>query len=375
MHILHIIISLDVGGAELMLSRLILEQKKASNNIHTVISLRGNGLIADRLKENGVRVISLRMTSMLKVPLIIFKLMMILREIKPNVVQTWMYHADLIGGISAKLAGISNVIWGVRTTEVALDGKPGIKLIQKVNAFLSKFIPKYIVCAANASLASHTAIGYDSTKMLVIPNGFDIEKFQFNLEKRTQIRSHFKIDDSNLVIGSVGRFHTDKDQKNFIEAALSLCESYPNLRFMMVGRNVDFTNPEIFDWIGSSTYKDRFILCGQRSDVVDCMSAMDVFCLHSKTEGFPNVLGEAMTLGLPCISTNVGDAKVLLGDTGFLVESANTSELALAMKNMVDLQTDERFKLGSKAKSRILENFTMAKCNDQFQNLYEKILN
>jgi len=317
----HVIVDLNFGGAEFMLKRLIESHASDTGIQHSVISLTDFGKIGPQLVAQGIQVTALNMRGFLGMPKALYSLYRIFIKSKPDIVQTWMYHSDLLGGLAARLAGIENIIWGVRTTELAKSGNRATVLVRKTCAFLSRYIPKVIVCAAEASRRIHVAIGYDDKRMIVIPNGFDVVRLTATAEQRYQHRALLEITAEELVVGSLGRFNPVKDHANFIAAAGMLAPKYPRLRFLLVGRDLDQNNMALKQHIDATGHADRFILLGERQDVPVCLKAMDIFCLHSRTEGFPNVLGEAMTMGLPCVATDVGDAAYLVGDTGIVVPS------------------------------------------------------
>ncbi|EET81501.1 glycosyltransferase, group 1 family protein [Acinetobacter radioresistens SK82] len=310
--IVHVIIGLNVGGAELMLKRLVLHSQQKGNLHHEVISLTDLGAIGQDLKEAGIRVYTLNMSSLLSIFSIYFSLKKLLKEIKPDIVQTWMYHADFLGGLAAKSLDIQKIIWGIRTTDVTQGASRLTVVLRKICAKLSYSVPTDIVCAAHVSKDVHIKIGYDASKMHVIPNGFELDKLVATEEDRNKIRQEFNIPKEATVIGSVGRFNVVKNQIFFVEVANQLVKTYPKLIFMLIGRDNTIENSELMNWLRKYNLINNFRLLGQRNDIPACLKAMDIFCLHSKTEGFPNVLGEAMGLGVMAVSTNVGDVPYLI---------------------------------------------------------------
>lgn len=372
-NVCHIIVGLDIGGAELMLKRLVESQKANPNYRHSVISLKGVGKVGKQLRELGVDVRDLGMRSFFDMPSVLWQLVRIIRIEQPDIVQTWMYHADLLGGLAAHLAGNRHVIWGIRTTDIR-SCSLATSFVRRICARLSARVPSVIVCAAESSRQAHVAVGYDATKMFVVPNGYDFSWLHVSSDERKVQRELYGIN-QNFVVGSLGRFHADKDQQNFVAAAGLLASKHSQLRFLMVGRGQDWGNKQLVDWIISTGFKDRFVLLGERSDVPQCLAAMDVFCLHSRTEGFPNVLAEAMAMGLPCITTDVGDAAMLLGNAGEVVPKQDSVALARGIEKMLLLDLEARLALGVRAMERVKAEFTMDRASERFESIYRRVLN
>lgn len=373
--ILHIIIGLNVGGAEMVLMRLVKSHLGNLARRNVIVSLTDMGELGSQLKSLGVEVHALGMRSVFGIPLVVWQLIWLTRRYRPTIVQTWMYHADLLGGLAARMAGNRNVIWGIRTTDIRAGGSFGTMIVRWLCARLSRWVPGVIVCAAEASRKSHIAVGYDATKMVVVPNGYDFAWLNASLEERQSLREQCGITQNEVVVGSLGRFHADKDQENFVRSAALLAPQYPQLRFLMVGRGLDWDNAELVNWIDRTGFKSRFVLLGERKDVPQCLAAMDIFCLHSRTEGFPNVLAEAMAMGLPCVTTDVGDAAMLLDDTGVVVPKEDSPATAQGVAKLLALGPDGRHALGSRAKARVEAEFSMARARERFEEIYQQVLN
>lgn len=373
LRVLHVIVGLDVGGAELMLKRLIESQSGFSDCDHSVVSLTNAGVIGPQLSEQGISVQSLGMKSFFDIPKVLWLLCHSIRRQRPDIVQTWMYHADLLGGVAARAVGVRKVIWGVRTTDIGKGGKNSTRMVRTICAYFSSWLPSKIVCAANASKKAHADIGYAEARMCVIPNGFEINRFQATEQQRQSIRNAYSISDTHVVIGSLGRFNPVKDHANFIAATGRLASCNPALRFMMVGRGLDQDNRTLRDMINNTGFPERYILLGERQDVSACLKSMDIFCLHSKTEGFPNVLGEAMIVGVPCVTTDVGDAALLLGENGIIVPPQSSELLADGLLRMLNLSHDDRERMVEGGRVRIRENFSMEMSSLLFLELYNSL--
>ncbi|PSJ17972.1 glycosyltransferase family 4 protein [Nitrosomonas supralitoralis] len=375
MNVIHIIIGLNVGGAEMMLKRLVDSHHDNPAFRHAVVSLTDMGKLGVQFQAMGVVVHSLGLGSSFGIPLVLWRLVNLIRALRPDIIQAWMYHADLLGGLAARMAGNRHVIWGIRTTDVQAGGSLMTVLVRWLCARFSRWVPQVIVCAAEASRQSHIAVGYDATKMVVVPNGYDFSQLSASADERKTLREQSNINQNDVVVGSLGRFHAVKDQENFVRMAGLLASQYPQLRFLMVGRGLDWDNAPLVDWIDKAGCKERFVLLGERKDVPQCLAAMDIFCLHSRTEGFPNVLAEAMAMGLPCITTDVGDAAMLLADTGVVVPKGDSAALAQGVARLLALEQDARNALGLRAKAQVEEEYSMDHARKRFEEIYRQVLN
>lgn len=370
-HVLHVITGLAVGGAEMALYRLILEFR-GSGYSHTVVVLTPGGSMYARFVASGIKLIVLDVR---RAPLSdLLRLYRLIRTLRPDIVQTWLYHADFLGGLAARMAGNRNVIWGIRTTDVDGGCARTTSYIRQLCASLSRWVPAAIVCVAEAARRSHSRLGYDASRMVVVGNGFDLEALTSGHQGRAAIRGKYGFKADDIVVGTLGRFNLDKDHASFVNAAGQLAARHPRLRFLMVGKDLDAGNDELMRWIAATGHAARFVLLGERSDVAACLAAMDIFCLSSRTEAFPNVVGEAMAMGLPCVATDVGDVAVLMADTGVLVPKADPDALARGVAGLMALAAEDRERLGQKARERIGALFTMDCMRERFEQIYEHVI-
>jgi glycosyltransferase involved in cell wall biosynthesis len=362
--IVHIISSLNVGGAEMMLYRLIKQSTNNPDDQHIVISLLPKGELKSKYQAQGINVFMLDIKAK---PFATCKeIISILKRVNPKIVQTWMYHADFIGGILARFSGFKNVFWGIRNTHVP-KGSKSTYILMKILALLSYVIPKKIICVADSAKDSHVLEGYCSKKMLTISNGYDFNSLVAN--SNNNVRREFDLDDQTLVIGCLGRFHNDKGQDLFIEAVAKF--SHNKYKFMLVGRGCDWNNAELVSHLDKYNLRESFILAGERNDVANCLSSFDVFCMPSRTEGFPNSLAEAMAIGLPCVGFNVGDAQKLSGEGVELINPNDIEALFLSLEKIASNSEVQRTLLGEKASIRVKDNFSIEKIYDEYKTVYE----
>lgn len=356
-----------------MLKRLV-ESDPASIPNTKVISLTTLGVIGESLQKQGVQVHALDLLpSGFNILTVIWRLIKLIRHFQPDIVQTWMYHADLLGGLAAYLAGYKNIVWGIRRTSLSSSNPMRTVLTTKTCAILSRWIPKKILCVAESAKNAHRQAGYDVSHMVVIPNGFDVLKLTATLAQITELRSSCGLSVNDILIGCVGRFHADKGQDNFVKAAAIIAKQYPTVKFVLVGRGCDANNTLLIDLLIEYGLQGHFILLGERNDVPVCLSVMNIFCMPSRTEGFPVGLGEAMAMGLPCVATDVGDTAVLTDDTVILVPPQNEQALAEGLLQVLALSEKQRLQMGQIAKERVINEFSMEKARARFERVYQEI--
>jgi len=373
--LLHIITGLSTGGAEMMLYKLISKMDRNYFDI-CIVSLTGIGPVGEKIKKLNISVVAIGMKKGWKGFFgfsEFFRLLRIVKNYKPDAIQTWMYHSDLIGGLVGKLLKVP-VIWNIRQSNLnpKYNKKTTIWTV-KICAKFSKVLPKKIICCSYASKDVHSKLGYDENKMVVIPNGFDLNAFLPDRRGGEKVRRELGLNDKTIVIGFAARFDPQKDHKNFFEAAKILHKVYPNVRFLLCGDGISWDNKKLREWIEKSGIKKATHLLGRRDDMKNIYNSIDIFCCSSSYgEGFPNVIGEAMACEIPCVVTDVGDSAIIVRDTGFVIPPKNPEALAEAMIKMIEIGEGKRRELGKKARDRIKENYSIEKIVKNYEQLYKK---
>lgn len=335
MRIVHVISGLGQGGAETVMHRLIVADK--DTNEHCVISMGSEGVFGPRLRAEGIPVHTLEMRGAAGMAKGVWRLYGLLRRLRPDVVQTWMYHADFIGGLAARLAGIKAVSWGIRNSGADLGkGSSSARLFSWLCARTSPLVPGVIVACAENAAQRHRQWGYRDDRMLVIPNGYDLSRWQPDMLARDQVREEWGVPRDVPVVGSVARWNPLKDHENLIDAFALCARKQPELRCVLIGHGMEASNQELMALIDRHGLRDRMLLLGRRDDVPRLMNGLDVHVLSSRAEGFPNVVAEAMATGVACVCTDVGDAAMILGDAGWLAPPRNAQALASAMEQALD---------------------------------------
>ena len=372
MNILHIITGLNNGGAEGVLYRLC---KFDTVNKHIVISMMDKGKHGSLLCEVGIVVHCLNMPQGRVTFSGLWRLFKLIREHKPDVVQTWMYHADLIGGLVARLTGVKHVFWNVRHT--TLDpgkSKRSTIWVAKVCAVISAWVPRKIVYCAHKAQAVHEAMGYKKGKAEIISNGFDFTQFSIDSFSRATFRSELGLNDDLSLIGMVGRYHPQKDHINLIKALCLVKKANYNFKLVLIGRDLDAKNQILLNHIRDNRLMEKVILLGQRTDISTVMNGLDLHILSSSFgEAFPNVVAEAMLCGTPCVVTDVGDAALIVGESGWIVPPKEPQSLANSIiQAFQEKQTNQQAWLLRKeaCRSRIVDNFSMEKMKESYRRVW-----
>jgi glycosyltransferase involved in cell wall biosynthesis len=373
--IVHIITGLSTGGAEMSLYRLL--SGLSPEYLPYVISLTTIGEVGKRVQELGIPVEPLGMKGNIIDPFLLVRLTRKLKVLKPDLVHTWMYHSDLVGGLAARIAGAHALVWAIRNSN--LDGdktKWTTRAVVRICAFLSRRMPDKIISCSHTARDIHVAVGYDDSRFVIIPNGFELSCFRPDAVAYAEVRQELGIPVDAPVIGIVGRFDPQKNHQGFIEAAGILHAHCPDVHFVMIGKNLENNNPLIAGWIQHAEIENVTHLLGLRDDIPRLTASFDIAVSSSSWgEAFPNVIGEAMACGVPCVVTDVGDAAYIVSDTGRVVPPGDMKRLAGAMKDLLALSPADRGVLGARARNRVAENFEMGSVVRQYESFYNNLAN
>jgi len=369
MKIIHIITSLDDGGTEKILYNIC---KYDFNNQHIVISLKSSGKYFSKLKQIGIKVYSMKMSffSILK----FFYLVKKISYIRPDIVQTWLPHADLLGSFAARLANIKNIVWNIRYSKLEKE-TVSLSILILIN-FLSKLsyvIPKKIIVVSKSALKNCKNLGYCNYKLNLIQNGYDLSIFKPN-KKKNLLRKKLKIKKNTKIIGCVARYDATKDHLNLLNALSILKKKDINFFCILVGSNIN--NQFLIEKINQLGLSKTIKLINKNNEISDFFRDIDIHVLSSKTEGFPNVVAEAMALKTPCVVTDVGDSALIVGKTGWIVPPRNSEKLSNAIeKALSEVRGAKWKKKCNLARLRIKENFEINKMLNYYNRVWSKIFN
>lgn len=338
-----------------------------------VVSIIPPGPMAGPLGDAGIPVDSLQIPQGSPDPRALTRLRSLIRRSRPDLIQSWMYHADLLGGLAGAIDRIP-VVWNVRHSN--LDPKLNSRstlLTARLCAAGSRRLPAAVIYCSSAARAAHEQIGYRPRLGRVLPNGFDLAQFTAARDARAAVRAELGADGSQLVVAIVARIHPQKDHATFVRAAADLARTHDAV-FVVVGRECDPSNEALVSMLREAGIAGRTRLLGERHDVPRLLQGFDMLVSSSVGEGFPNSVGEAMAAAVPCVVTDVGDSALLVGDTGIVVPPSRPDELARGMRQLADAGADGRAKLGRQARLRMEQHFSIDAVAGMYADLYETVL-
>ena len=369
----HIITGLSRGGAENALYRLVSAQPDPTK--HSIISLTDDGIFGSRLRALGAEVhcLGLRRGDIASLGGFL-RLRSQLSENRPEIVQTWMYHADLIGGIAAVLAG-TPICWGIRNSDLSPTGsKRSTRLVAWLCAKLSRFIPNRAITCSSRAADIHRELGY-GVAFDVVPNGLDVTAWAPRPELRSHLRGTLGFAAYDFVFAHAARNDPQKDHIRLALAFNRIHAVRPHARLLLCGQGLMAGDTYFESLPFTSSARAAVKALGPRDDLPQLWQAADSFVLSSAYgEAFPNVVAEAMATGLTCIATDVGDSAEIIGNTGQVVPPSNEQELAKAMQSLLDMPANERLHLSRAARLRVEENFTLERMAEGFRQAWDKAI-
>ena len=366
--VLHIIPGMEIGGSEKALLSLI---ENSPNYHHSILSLTEGGSMHGIFVQNNISIVVLNFKSSFFMPF--SKLVKYISKEDIDVVQTWLYSANIIGGVAAKISGVKNIIWGLRGTGIPQSFISLHTGMIFLGSALSYFIPTKIVSNAESVMKFHVRKGYRKDNHLVIQNGFDVSKYELftNSEPMGNI---IRKKDETIIIGTVGRYDDLKDYRTMISALSLVMSKKKNIQVVMVGRGLDSENKVLISMFHNSGINLKNVsLVGEVDNVLPYYSIMDIFCLSSINEGFPNVVCEAMLMSKPCVVTKSGDSSNILSYTGIVVPVGNYVELSLGLMQMIGIGKECRDNIGRSAFLRASSYFSIERNVEKFSKLYNEV--
>ncbi len=371
LRVLHIITGTTEGGAETMLLNL-LKATDASCFQSKVISLGPKECMGEEFEAAGIDIRYLNASGCLEMPGAFPGLVREIVDYRPHVVQGWMYHGNIAASAGCLVAmSPAAIVWNVRHSleDPGKEKRLTAAVIRLGSLFSSRV--RCVVYNALSSARQHQAIGYSQDNAVIIPNGFDTERFRPSEDARRTARSLARAGGETPLAGMVARYHPVKGHGDFLKAAVLCSRAIPGMKFMLVGEGMDDSNRELLGRIRDLGMEGSFTLLGHRNDLERLYPGFDLLVLSSLSESFPNVLGEAMSCGVPCICTDVGDCRDIVGDTGIVVPPARPDLLGEAVVKLLGAPGHARLERGARARERIRKVFSLESVVGRYEALYQ----
>lgn len=371
--VVHIITGLSIGGAEMMLYKLLCATDR-TNFDPAVVSLRDRGALGKKIEDLGIAVYTLGINPVCPTPSAFWRLVKLVRRLQPHIIQGWMYHANLAALLAGRFApNRPPVLWNIRHSPDLKNEKRMTKIMINLGALLSPY-PVGILYNSQASARRHKLIGYNTERELIIPNGFDCSRLKPSSYMRLWLRQRLGLDENTVLIGLLARYHPMKDHANFLRAAGKLADNFPDVHFVLAGRDADESNRDLMKMVKDCRLAGRVHLLGEQTDLPEITAGLDIVSLSSAWgEGFPNVIGEAMLCGVPCVVTDVGDSPRVVGNTGIVVPPRDSGALVAAWKALIDTGPEGREQLGKAARKRIVEHFSLPQIASLYESFYRNV--
>lgn len=372
MKICFLIRSLGVGGAERQLITLANGLGERGWNISVAVLYPGGALETEL--DSRVRVEPIGKRHRWEVGTVLFRLWRWLRREKPDVLHSYLAVPNILAGFLGTVVPSVKVVWGVRASKLALDAYDRLTALTERASVLFAQGADLIIANSEAGRRDCLAAGHPGTKLIVIPNGIDTKRFAPNRDARVRLRAAWGIGAQELLIGLVGRLDAMKGHEMFLHAAS--CFSRRNAaRYVCIGDGPEALRTKLRTVAETLGVVDHTLWLPAGQDMPAVYNAFDIVCSSSIFgEGFPNVLGEAMACGVPCVATRVGDAEFLVDDTGELVPPGNSEALCQAWEKMLTRIAHEGEHLGRRCRDRILTRYRREQLLDRTARALERLV-
>lgn len=365
--------SLDAGGAEVQIAALA-RQLDLSRFEPSVLCFHGGGVLEAELRQAGVPVAVAGKRGRADVVGLFIRLAAAVRRAQPHIIYSFLTFPNVVAALMQPAWPKAKIVWGIRDSYLDLGARD---LVWRLMFALEKRLarhPDLIICNSNAGRRYALDRGIPPPAIEVVHNGIDVRRFAPDLEAQPALCAELGLPLSALLIGLVARWDSLKGHHTFIRAAAILAHARPDAHFVLVGRGVDRGNEALVTLISEHGIAERVHLLGERSDISRLTAGFDIATCSSVGEGFPNVVGEAMACGIPCVTTDVGDCALVIGDRGKLVAPGDPQALADGWAELAALTPDARRGLGQACRARIVDGFTLEAMTEGTASCLERLL-
>lgn len=372
LRILFLVRSLDQGGAERQLVALARALHKKGHQISVAI-FYPDGAFESELKEAQIRVLCLNKEGRWDVLRFFLRLLGVVRDARPQILHSYLTGANILACFVKLIYPAVTVVWGLRGSYMDMSRYDWLaSFTYRIEPYLSR-LPDFIIVNSYAGLETAVQRGFPGEKIRVIHNGIDCDRFRPDAAAGKKLRAEWRIRESDILIGLIGRLNPMKDHPTFLRAAAIIARERADVRFVCVGRGTEKYQTKLRAVCDELELSERVIWAGARTDMSAVFNALDIVCSASSFgEGFPNVIGEAMACGKPCVVTDVGDSALIVGDLGMVVPPRDPQALANALRTCL---TKETRGLAAAIRERIVRRFSLVTLADRTEHELIKQMN
>ncbi len=371
--VLHLVTGLNMGGAEVLLFDLVSRSDRSTFK-HIVVSMLDEGVFGSRIRDNGIVVHCLNMKRGHPSAKSLLRLLSILHDEQPDLIQTWMYHADLLGAIVSGFYRRIPLIWCLHAAELDVSQYGNLTDWTRRLCIRLSWMPAVVTANSEITHRNHVDLGYRPRQWKLIPNGFDLDKFRPDSDARVSLRDELGLTDDAMLIGLIARYDPMKDHTTFLRGAALLHQMEPRVQFVLAGGGVTYENEYLAGLVEELGLQDCVRMLGIRTDISRVTAALDIATSSSSFgESFSNSIAEAMACGVPCVVTDVANLPFLVGDTGVVVPPQNPNALANGWWEMISVGFQDRRLIGLKARTRIELKFSLEQMISGYEELYHSL--
>lgn len=379
--VVHVATNLELGGAQRMLLKLIEAGVSTALTTH-VITLMPAGPLGPAVRQAGARLHALDLGRGGVSPAAAIRLARLMEQLSPDLVQGWMYHGNLAASIGLALARHRGpkrarpaLLWNIRGALDALERERWLtRLVVRLGARVSAR-PDAIVYNSVVAASQHEALGFAARHRRVIGNGFDTDRFAPDPHARRDLRARLGLGPGSVLIGIAAEWRPMKDHPTLLAAMRRLVEAGLDVDLVLLGAGTEAGSPALLHQIAANGLGGRVHGLGPTLDPAPVIRGLDIAVLASAWgEGFPNFIGEAMASGVPCVATDSGDCRLVIGEAGRVVPARDPAALALALAELVEAPAGERARLGRLGRERVLQHYTMGAIAAAYRSLYAECL-
>lgn len=373
--VVHIIVGLGDGGAEGTLYKIISSDNK---NKHVVVSLTDEGKYGKYILDFKIPIFTLNFKKYRFNILNFVSLLKIIYKYEPQIIQTWMYHADFLSIFLKIFFPKTKILWSIRNTTFGFKDSISRYFISRICSIFSYIIPNLIISCGYVAMNDHITLGYNKKIIRVIYNGVDTEKYNLKIFKDPKELLELLNLDINVrpILGMVARYDKQKGHSILIKSLSRLKKNGYSFCCVLVGSNINFKNKDLITMIDEHQLSSNIVLLGQRTDLETIYNLIDILILPSiNGEGFPNVLIEAMACQTPCIATDVGESSYIVNKTGWLVPPNNSEKLSNSIKQAINEINSPNWKTRqNNCRVHVTENYNLKKMVIEFNKAWLSVL-